>query len=147
MYINVQGVHMKLFNRRKKVIDTNIPPEVQAYSQAEHRERMGVAWLVGVVSLVLTIFVLAGLFFGGRWLYRAIAGPTNNESQTQTTDKEQTSEDKQQANDENTSTSKPENDSTAPSNNTPQAVPATPTPATTPTTGPSIPRTGPDSDE
>lgn len=151
MYINVQGVHMKLFNRRKNVVDPSIPPEVQAYSQAEHRERMGVAWLVGVVSLVLTIFVLAGLFFGGRWLYRTIAGSSNNETQTQsTTDKDQSTNDKQQTKDENASTSKPESATSAPAGSTPQAIPASPTPtapATTPTTGPSIPRTGPDSDE
>lgn len=144
MYINVQGEHMKLFNRRKKIVDPNIPPEVQAYSQAEHRERMGVAWLVGVVSLVLTIIVLVGLFYGGRWLYRTIA-PSNNETQTQSaTDKEQSTGDEQKTKDESTSTSKPESGSTAPSGSAPQAAPA---PATTPTTGPSIPRTGPDSDE
>lgn len=142
---------MKLFKRRKTTVaDPTLPPEVQAYSQAEHRERMGVAWLVGSVSLVLTIFVLVGLFFGGRWLYRTIAGPSANDSQTQsTTENDQATKDKEQTKNEGTPSATPDSDqpSTTPAP-APTPTPTTPTtPSTTPTTGPTMPRTGPDSDE
>lgn len=140
---------MKLFNRKKSnVNDPSIPPEVQAYSQAEHRERMGIAWLVGVVSLVLFSFVLAGLFFGGRWMYQTIAGPSSSDSQSQpSTENDQSSKEKDQTKEENNPAATPEGDQpTAPSTTPPpQTTPSAP--ATTPTTGPTIPRTGPDSDE
>lgn len=146
---------MKLFNRRKTTtIDSSIPPEVQAYSQAEHRERMGVAWLVGVVALVISLFVLAGLFFGGRWLYRTIAGPSNKNTQTQSaSENEQSSKEKESTNEKKDTTTTSGstttgNDKAAPSSSAPQSsTPAAPTASPTPTTGPALPHTGPDSDE
>lgn len=153
MSIKVQGVQMKLFNRRKNVVDPKIPPEVQAYSQAEHRERMGMAWLVGVVSLVLTAFVLTGLFFGGRWLYRTIAGPSKTDTQSQqATDNEQTAEQKEKdQSKEQTTTDTNSNGSTSTGNGT--TAPATPAPSTpapqpvAPAPATNLPHTGPDSDE
>jgi len=139
---------MKLFNRKKTIVnDPSIPPEVQAYSQAEHRERMGVAWLVGVVSLVLFTFILAGLFFGGRWMYQTIAGTNNSDTQSQPSNEgDQPTKEKEQPKEENNPAATPEGDQ--PSTPTPSTTPPPQTaPTTTPTTGPTIPRTGPDSDE
>lgn len=86
---------MALFNRRKKT-DLNLPPEVQAYSQAEHRQRMGMAWLVGIVSLVITVFVLTGLFFGGRWLYREIANGNSDGKETASQSQSESEKEKEQ---------------------------------------------------
>lgn len=55
-------------------IPEEVPPEVTDYYQAERRERRGMALLVGAGALVATLLVAAALFFGGRWLYRQIAG-------------------------------------------------------------------------
>ncbi len=65
------------FNRRKKPEEGDIPPELQHYYESEHRERVGLAWLIAFLSLVLTITVILGLFFGGRWAYRKIANNNN----------------------------------------------------------------------
>ncbi len=60
------------FRRKQKNLDS-VPTEVQEYYQAEQRERMGVAWLLAFVTLVLTVAVVLGLFFGGRTVYRKVA--------------------------------------------------------------------------
>lgn len=58
------------FNRKKS--DETVPPEVQDYYNAEKRERMGLAWILAFVTLAVTVLVVLGLFFGGRWAYRKI---------------------------------------------------------------------------
>ncbi len=58
--------------RRNKIEDPTLPKEVQAYYEAEQRDRRGVAGLLAVGTLIVTILVAAGLFFGGRWAYRSI---------------------------------------------------------------------------
>lgn len=55
--------------KRKKISPT-IPTEVQDYYQSERRERVGVAWLLALATLVTTIVLAFGIFFGGRWGYR-----------------------------------------------------------------------------
>lgn len=70
---------------KKRQSDTeNVPQEVQDYYQAEQRDRSGMAWLLALGTLLITIALALGLFFGGRWAYRAIfqddetAAPTEN---------------------------------------------------------------------
>jgi len=139
---------MKLFNRKKStVVNSSLPPEVQAYSQAEHRERMGMAWLVGVISLVVTALVLVALFFGGRWVYRAIVGTSAKDTTTSQT--ESAGKDAKDAPPKESDTNR--KDAPAGSEPTPPPVTSpTPTPVVTPTpapVSPDLPRTGPDSDE
>lgn len=79
---------MKLFKRRQKNVSNSvIPQEIQDYSQTEHREKMGVAVLVGFISLILTLIVLFGMFVGGRWMYRKIAGTDTKSSSTTVVEK------------------------------------------------------------
>lgn len=63
---------VKLPSLRKKHKPSDLPPEVQDYYQAEKRERVGVAGLLAVATLVVTVLVAMGAFFGGRWVYRTI---------------------------------------------------------------------------
>ncbi len=71
------------FNRQKAdQSKPNVPTEVQEYYQAERRERMGLAWLVAFLTLMVTIAVVLGLFVGGRWVYRKVA---NDDKGTKTT--------------------------------------------------------------
>ena len=71
------------FNRRKKSDEASVPPEVQQYYESEHRERVGLAWLIAFLSLIVTVIVIVGLFFGGRWAYRKIAHKDNPVGTTQ----------------------------------------------------------------
>ena len=77
---------------------TSIPAEIQEYYETGKRDRTGVAWLLAIGTLLLTIILAAGIFFAGRWTYRKIAGSDNkapvvtqNENkQQETTDPEVT---------------------------------------------------------
>lgn len=69
---------MALFNRRRN----QSLSELESY-YAARRGRSGTAWLMALLSLVVTVAILAGLFFGGRWVYRALRD--NNGSNTSDT--------------------------------------------------------------
>jgi hypothetical protein len=138
---------MKLFSRNKQT-DTGLPPEVQAYTQAEHRERVGMAWLVGIISLLVSLLILAGLFFGGRWVYRKIT--KNDKPVPVVTDTDKKNEGHGHVGDEGSSTT---NDNNQNSGNNQPANPApssnTPAPTQQPVTGDqgaNLPNTGPDID-
>lgn len=67
----------RLFKRNNK---TTIAELEEYYANQERRKtRAGKAWLMAFVSLLITLAVIAMLFFGGRWLYRTL---TDNDSKT-----------------------------------------------------------------
>jgi cytoskeletal protein RodZ len=155
---------MAFWNRKNDT--TGVPQEVQEYYQTAKRERAGVAWLLAIATLIVTVLLALAIFFAGRWLWRTV---TNNDdkSATQTTQTEQREDDKSSADDRNnTGSARPEqpsndqdrtsqnNDSEAPRSegDEPAVLPgdrAEPTDesndlvATTPRTGDAIPETGP----
>ncbi len=57
--------------------EASVPPEVTQYYESERRERVGVAWLLGLVTLLATIAVVFVIFFGGRWTYRKLTHKNN----------------------------------------------------------------------
>ncbi len=63
------------FKRKSK--EPTVPTEVQDYYQSERRERIGIAWLLALATLVTTVVLAVGLFFGGRWVYRKVAQKSN----------------------------------------------------------------------
>jgi hypothetical protein len=60
------------FGRNKDSNLGGLPPEVNAYYESENRDRASIAWLVGLTSLVVTVGLALGIFFGGRWAYRQL---------------------------------------------------------------------------
>ncbi len=74
------------FNRKKQANDKKTPKEVEQYYQSEKRERVGLAWLIAFFSLLITVLVVLGLFFGGRWAWRKVTNNDNNGSTAQTTE-------------------------------------------------------------
>lgn len=70
---------MKWPFRRNKNVDS-VPQEIQDYYQTEKRERTGVAWLLALGTLLITVGLSVLLFFGGRWAYRQIAGNDNDKT-------------------------------------------------------------------
>lgn len=140
---------MKLF-RRNKQVDSNLPPEIQAYARGEHRERVGVAWLVGLISLIVTFLVVAGLYFGGRWIYRKLAHKDSS-SATPTAQTEKPTSDKKEdaakgqtkTKDDTQNGSRTETPVQAPA---PAATPTPNTPVTGDNSEDTLVRTGPDVD-
>jgi len=135
---------MKLFKRRQKNVSNSvIPQEIQDYSQTEHREKMGIATLVGFISLLLTLIVLFGMFVGGRWMYRKIAGTDSKSNSTTVVEK---------STDETKASSK--QDSQKDASNTPEAAASSPSgpaqqsenPTTPAAPSSALPTTGPDLD-
>lgn len=155
---------MAFWNRKNDT--TGVPQEVQEYYQTAKRERAGVAWLLAIATLIVTVLLALAIFFAGRWLWRTV---TNNDdkSATQTTQTEQREDDKSSADDRNNTGSarpeQPSNDQDRTSQNdgseTPRSESDEPTvlpsdqsdPAegsdnqatTVPRTGDAIPETGP----
>lgn len=116
---------MALFNRKKK--KDVLPQEVREYYQAERRDRTGMAWLLAIATLLVTFLIAAALFFGGRWVYRAVfdnddkAGKTTT-SQTESSGTEQsdqpTENNSSNSNEQNSNTGTTNAGSTATSNGT-----------------------------
>lgn len=71
---------MALFNRRKSQTIT----ELEDY-YANKGTRSGMAWLMAFLSLLVTVAVIAGLFFGGRWLYRTLTDDDSSKPTVATT--------------------------------------------------------------
>jgi hypothetical protein len=131
-----------------------MPPELQEYYAAEGRHGNWMAWVLGLVTLMVTVAVALGLFYGGRWAYRKVrnddkkqVATKQNEASKQSVDKDDS---KDEASSDDSATSSTDNKST--STTTPQtsststSTPSsTPTPTTTATKGSSnIPNTGPE---
>lgn len=56
----------------KSQLPGKVPEEVEDYYQSEKRERKGVAWLLALGTLLVTVLLAAVIFFGGRWVYRTV---------------------------------------------------------------------------
>lgn len=137
---------MALFNRRKENTDV-LPTEVREYYQSERRERTGLAWLLALGTLLVTFLIAAGLFFGGRWVYRTVF----NDDKKPVAEQQKESKSAEEKSDSNkiqstnspssntgtssTSTSTPST-STTPSSSTPTTTTPSTQPATIPNTGP-----------
>lgn len=131
-----------LIVKKQEEAQPGVPLEIQQYYQSESKNRGVMAWLLAGGTLVATILIVIGLFFGGRWVYRKFANRDNNQG-TQTA---QTSEQAKGSAEE-------QKDKDQKSN--PQSTPApqpTPAPQSTPTPAPgqgggsnaNLPNTGPE---
>lgn len=136
---------MANWSLRRKNTQENVPEEVKEYYQAERRERVGVAWLLALVTLAVTILLAAALFFGGRWVYRSLFVDDND------TDSSQVEQDVQETgSDTDTSSEATEPTDEDSDVEVPADEDALTEPDSTPTTGPStdeLPSTGPSSNE
>lgn len=76
---------MGLFDRfkrnRKKTV---LPTEVDEYYKSEMRTRRGTSILFALFALIVTLAVAAGLFYGGRAIYRALSDNDNTQAPVQT---------------------------------------------------------------
>ncbi len=132
----------------------NMPEEVQEYYESGRRERVGVAWLLGLGTLLVTVLLALGIFFGGRWLYRTIKG--NNDKPQSTaqigSDQEKSQSSSNSSNSNNSNNNSGSNNSGSQNQNqgksntaqpapapqaTPAPAPAAPAPTPAPTTTPS----------
>lgn len=139
---------MALFNRRQQN-PANVPAEIQEYYQTERRERAGVAWLLAFGTLVATIALAAGIFFGGRWVYRAAFD--KDDPKTEVAQQDQQGEEQSAENRDNNQnagqTQGQGGASQQPSTPAPAPAPATPPPAPTPAPNPAPVQPAPQSQQ
>ena len=84
--------------RRNRVEETTTLPDTDLYNTPP-RERSWMAWLLALVTLVVTVAVVLGLFYGGRFIYRKFNKSDTNqtpatplvEEESNTTDSDETS--------------------------------------------------------
>lgn len=65
---------MAFFKRQRA--DTDIP-ELQEYYAAKRANNSASAWALALLSLIVTVAVIMGAFFGGRWAWRKLKGNDN----------------------------------------------------------------------
>lgn len=138
------------FNRKQE--ESTLPEEVQEYYASTSRQRVGIAWLLALATLVVTVLLTLGIFYGGKWVFNHFRG--NGE---QATPVEVTQSPQNQAPQENQPANNQDADQNAGTQTTPQTsqapaqLPAdqneptaAPSPSITqPVTGKDVPNTGP----
>ena len=132
---------MALFNRNK-TNQAGMAPEVSDYYKAEGRERAWVAWVLAITTLLVTIFVVLGIFYGGRWAFRKVKD--NDKPAPVAVQTDETKSDEQTSTDTTPSANEPSSTSSTSSStsSTPVATSTTTTP-TNSTTKSDLPSTGP----
>lgn len=138
----------------KKRGTNEVPAEIKQYYQSERRDRMWVVWLLSGATFVITVLIVLGLFWGGRWAYNKLR---DNKNGGQATTAQQGSEEDQESagqNDEQQPSTPGDSNASSDTNSgtsgqtgaqNQQSAPAAASNAT-PSTG-EMPRTGPSSDE
>jgi hypothetical protein len=133
---------MALFRRKNQDIDA-VPQEVRDYYQSERRERTGIAWLLALGTLVVTLLIASALFFGGKWVYNRTLGKPDAPKTAQNTNQSTQKTDESAQQEQNQATPNPEpqpspSPSTNENTNNPSPAPSpTPTPTPAPTPSPS----------
>ena len=90
---------MRLFNFRKSnkstvQSDSQVPDEVRSFTRAEQRERASLAWVVGIISLLVLIAIFICLFFAGRWAYSQLTDNGTSPDTSEVTTENPDSKDK-----------------------------------------------------
>ncbi len=67
-----------LFSRKDK---TTIA-ELEEYYANQKKRRTGTAWLMALISLIITIAVIVLLFLGGRWVYRTFIDNSDDNTES-----------------------------------------------------------------
>lgn len=66
------------FNRKKNndtlPEEAKVPTEVKEYYESGRKQKTGMAWLLALGTLLVTVVLAMLLFFGGRWVYQQLAG-------------------------------------------------------------------------
>ena len=73
---------MALFNRNKS--EPNKLPELEWYNEGGRRVK---TWVLALGALIAAGLIIAGLFFGGRWVYRQVTkddAPVSTQTETAT---------------------------------------------------------------
>lgn len=140
-------------NKNTTRTSTAVPAEVQDYYEAGRRERRGVAWLLGLVTLLVTVLLALLLFFGGRWIYRKVTNKDKSTSGQSTNQPASSSSDAGSSNTSNSNSSDNGASQTSSTGSNPGSsangssnTSGTPSAPNSSSSSAPLPRTGPDID-
>ena len=128
---------MRFFRRNKQ---EDVSSDVQGYYQTEKSGRRGIAWLLALATVITTLVLTLGLFYGGRWAYRSIFGSDEKDNKSNPIVNQPTNDEDHGAPAQTTS---PAPSATTPNTSQTSNSSSSVSPTSTPTTGP-LPNTGPD---
>ena len=138
------GKLMAFFDRfKRKKTASVLPQEVDDYYRAEKRGRRGAAFFLGLMTLVLTILFVLGVFFIGRYFYNKVRDNSSDNTSITTSDaNKNTSSEKKSSDDKSQSpASSGSGSGSSTTGSTPAPTPATTTPSVAPNTGDNVPGT------
>ena len=131
---------------------STVPAEVQDYYESTRRSHTSIVWLLALGTLVVTLVLAMGIFFGGRWTYRSVTHKKNKPQAPTAVNKPSNTPVQPAKPDQKSGTSSTQTQT--PSSPPASTTPATPAPSSqtaspsTPRTGPTeVPHTGPDGDD
>lgn len=88
---------MAIFRRRNN--QPTVPEEIQEYYQTSQKQNPGMAWLLAIGTLIVTIVLALMIFFAGRWVWRQVfgndSGTTDQTAQVDQRDSEENQSDDQ----------------------------------------------------
>lgn len=138
------------FNRNQNTTnlkDKVSPTAVKEYYQAVGSQQSWLTWVLSIAAFIITLLIVLGLFWGGRWAWNRL----NSDDKPATTTQEQAASGDQEESAERQGNNNSGSNTPNTTPNTPAPAPQTqptPAPTTTPQTGGSdLPATGPTSDE
>ena len=70
---------------KKKKNETTIA-ELEEYYANQQKGRSAKAWFMAFLSLLLTVAIIVGLFYAGRWIYQTVTGSDEESNETTTTE-------------------------------------------------------------
>lgn len=142
---------MRFLDRFRKGRQQSIlPEEVEQYYKTERRQKSGVAILIGLVAVIVTVLIILALFFGGRFVINKITNKGDKNQQAQQEDwpvgnsqsNNKPANENSEASEPNQPTNNQPSNQAQPNNSNQPSTP--PTPAQTPSLGDgaAMPRTG-----
>ncbi|MEO5627529.1 MAG: hypothetical protein ABIQ89_01415 [Candidatus Saccharimonadales bacterium] len=135
------------FNRKKNsedsLKDKVSPKAVKEYYEAGGNRQGWVVWLLSIAAFLVTLLIVLGLFWAGRWTWHKL---TDSSSKNEPATTQLKSGDQEQSPAKNETPSDDSGDNTGSNSGNPTAPTSTPSPAPAPA-GPALPNTGPASDE
>jgi cytoskeletal protein RodZ len=91
-----------------------LPADVADYYQSQGSARKGIAVLIGLASLAVTVVIALGIFFGSRWVYRHTFGKPKNTTTASKENKQTTTVNTGQSSSEATNPSSSQSTSSEP---------------------------------
>lgn len=129
---------------RKQREESTLPKEVEDYKASVRKQRVGIAWLLALATIAVTVVLTLVLYFAGRWVWQRFTQSEPTEvptTQTQPQTVDQTTDSSEQATSDAADSGQAP--TTAQPNPEPAQLPGSDEPVQNTPSGARVPDTGP----